>query len=261
DSINHKSWSSLKTAVQESQLLASDGAADDYFGISVSLSGNRALIGAPYDDNNGIKSGSAYVFELQSGSWVETAKLTANDGAAMDNFGWSVSLSGNRALIGARLDDDHGVNSGSAYVFELQSGSWGETVKLTAADGATGDNFGLSVSLFGDRALIGSIGDNDNGSDSGSAYVFELQAGNWAEFTKLVASDGAAGDYFGVSVSLSGDRASIGAWGDDDHGSKSGSAYVFDLNGVTWTETAKLTADDGAADDRFGLSVSLSGNR
>src|SRR5690554_1478701 len=122
DSINHKSWSSLKTAVQESQLLASDGAADDYFGISVSLSGNRALIGAPYDDNNGIKSGSAYVFELQSGSWVETAKLTANDGAAMDNFGWSVSLSGNRALIGARLDDDHGVNSGSAYVFELQSG-------------------------------------------------------------------------------------------------------------------------------------------
>ncbi len=250
------SWSEMNK-------LTSKGAADDQFGISVSLSaGNRALVGAYRDDDqSAANAGSAYVFELIAGSWSEVAKLTASDGSFGDQFGYSVSLSGDRALVGSIGDDDNGSESGSAYVFELIAGSWSEVAKLTASDGALGDQFGFSVSLSGDRALVGAIDGGDNGSESGSAYVFELIAGNWSEMAKLTASDDASGDQFGYSVSLSGDRALVGAYLDDDNGSNSGSAYVFDLSGGSWLETAKLTANDGENEDLFGSSVSLFGDR
>ncbi|MCH7638299.1 MAG: hypothetical protein IH855_02385 [Bacteroidetes bacterium] len=249
--------------VTEHKLTASDGAAEDIFGFSVSLSGDRALVGAIGDDDLGSASGSAYVFERQGdGSWLEVDKLTASDGAAIDAFGNSVSLSGDRALVGARGDDDLGNRSGSAYVFERQGdGSWLEVFKLTASDGAAEDLFG-SVSLSGDHALVGAQWDDDLGTDSGSAYVFERQGdGSWLEVDKLTASDGAAFDRFGSSVSLSeGTRALVGARDDDDP-AESGSAYVFERQGDgSWLEVDKLTASDGAADDVFGISVSLSGD-
>ncbi|MCX7545887.1 FG-GAP repeat protein [Marinicella gelatinilytica] len=247
--------------VETAKLVASDGAVADRFGVSVSLSGDRALIGSYKDDDNGSDSGSAYVFELQGGIWTETAKLTASDGAAYDYFAYSVSLSGDRALIGSYHDDDHGSNSGSAYVFDLQGGSWTETTKLTASDAAGGDQFGVSVSLLGGRALIGSFGDDDHANDAGSAYVFDLQVGGWIETIKLTASDATLKDYFGYAVSLSNNRALIGAYRNDDYGTDSGSAYIFDLQGGSWTETVKLLPDDGQTYDVFGYSVSLSGDR
>jgi uncharacterized repeat protein (TIGR01451 family) len=249
------SWSEM------AKLKPTDGAAIDYFGISVSLSGNRALVGAYFDDDNGSNAGSAYVFDFDGTNWSETAKLTPADGAASDYFGESVSLSGGRALVGARLDDDNGNTSGSAYVFDFDGTSWSETAKLTSADGAASDWFGESVSLSGDRALVGAYRDNDNGSSSGSAYVFDFDGTSWGETAKLKPTDGAEGDQFGESVSLSGDRALVGADGDDDNGSNSGSAYVFDFDGTSWSETTKLKPADGAASDFFGYSVSLSGDR
>ena len=246
--------------VTEHKLTASDGAADDWFGFSVSLSeGTRALVGAWMDDDQGTNSGSAYVYERQGdGSWLEVDKLTASDGAAGDGFGGSVSLSGDRALVGASGDAS---SRGSAYAYERQGdGSWLEVDKLTASDGAAGDQFGESVSLSGDRALVGAQFDNDLGTDSGSAYVYERQGdGSWLEVAKLTASDGAADDRFGVSVSLSETRALVAAYLDEDLGSQSGSAYVFERQGDgSWLEVAKLTASDGAALDQFGNSVSLS---
>lgn len=216
------------------------------------------MIGAIFDDDNGTDSGAAYIFELIGGNWTETAKLIASDGDVEDRFGSSVSLSGNRALIGA-----HGVGTkpGSSYVFDLQGGSWSQTAKLMASDGAANDYFGWSVSLYGDRALIGAYGDADNGSYSGSAYVFDLSGGSWAETAKLTAADGSANDYFGNTVSLFGDRALIGAFFDDAIGNDSGSAYVFDLQGGGWIETDKLIASDGAVNNYFGFSVSLSGEQ
>jgi uncharacterized repeat protein (TIGR01451 family) len=249
------------TSWSETDKLIADGAAGDQFGVSVSLAGDRALIGTRSDDDNGSGSGSAYVFDFDGTSWSETAKLTASDGAASDYFGWSVSLSGDRALIGAHRDDENGSDSGSAYVFDFDGSTWSETAKLTASDGAALDHFGWSVSLLGDRALIGAYRDEDNGFLSGSAYVFDFNGTSWSETDKLTANDGAAGDEFGYSVSLSGDRALIGAYLDDDNGTNSGSAYVFDFNGTSWSETDKLTASDGAASDNFGWSVSLSGDR
>ena len=143
----------------------------------------------------------------------------------------------------------------------MRSGTtWTQQQKLTASDGASEDRFGYSVSLSGDYALIGASFVDDNGSESGSAYVFVRSGTTWTQQQKLTASDGAANDHFGYSVSLSGDCALIGAWGDDDSGSESGSAYVFVRSGTTWTEQQKLTASDGASTDLFGYSVSISGD-
>jgi len=181
-------------------------------------------------------------------SWNEVAKLTASDGAAHDYFGTSVSLSGNRALVGAYQDDDNGSDSGSAYVFEWNGSAWTQVAKLTASDGAASDYFGHSVSLSGNRALVGAYRDDDNGTDSGSAYVFEWDGSAWTQVAKLTASDGAAYERFGYSVSLSGDRALVGAYLDDDNGSFSGSAYVLEVSAPLPVELASFTAvPDGEA--------------
>ncbi len=199
------------------KLIANDTAAGDYFGRSVALSGNFALIGA-YGHNS---SGSAYAFDARSGEQLH--KFTANDAAVSDSFGFSVALSGNLALIGAPFDDDHGSNSGSAYAFDARSGE--QLHKLTAAAGAAGDYLGISMAFNGNLALIGAYEDDEKGNNAGAAYVFDARTGN--QLAKLTAPDGAADDVFGTSVALSGNLALIGAPSDDDHGNNSGSAYFF----------------------------------
>jgi len=245
---------------QQAKLLAGDGAGEDYFGFSISLSSDTAVIGAYANDDNGSGSGSAYVFTQSGGAWTQQAKLLASDGAADDQFGQSVSLSGDTAVIGAWQDDDNGNESGSAYVFTRSDGVWTQQTKLLPSIGAADDLFGISVSLSGDTAVIGAVWDDDNGSDSGSAYVFTRSGGEWTQQAKLLASDGSADDWFGHHVSLSGGSVVIGANWDDDNGSKSGSAYVYTRSGGVWTQRAKLLASDGAADDSFGFSLSLSGD-
>ena len=244
------------------KLTASDGAAEDYFGFSVSISGDYAVIGAPHDDDTGPDSGSAYIFERDGlGNWNEVQKLIASDGDAEDYFGGSVSISGNYVVIGSRSRLN--ISSESAYVFERDElGNWSEVQKLTASDGASGDLFGVSVAISGGYAVVGAVYDDGNGSRSGSAYVFERDgAGNWFEAAKLIASDGAEWDIFGESVSISGDDAVIGAGYDDDNGSSSGSAYIFKRDGFgNWNEVQKLTASDGDAGDYVGYSVSISGD-
>ena len=244
---------------QQAKLTAADGATSDMFGSRVALDGNTALIGSYSDDDKGAESGSAYVFTRSGGTWSQQAKFTASDGAATDWFGYSVSLDGDTALIGSRNDDDKGADSGSAYVFTRSGGTWSQQAKFTAADGAAGDYFSFVLSLDGDTVLVGALQDDDKGSDSGSAYVFTRSGGTWSQQAKLTAADGAAGDVFGYSVSLDGNTALIGAYQDDDKGNDSGSAYVFTRSGGTWGQQAKLTAADGAANDFFGISVSLDG--
>jgi len=251
------------TPVEVAKLVADDGATNDFFGFSVALSGDTAVIGAfrDSDDVKGVDSGSAYVFTRSGTNWGQQAKLTATDGAANDTFGGNVALSGDTAVIGALGDDDdvNGVDSGSAYVFTRSGTSWSEQAKLSAADGAAGDEFGYSVALSGDTAVIGAARDDDKGNDSGSAYVFTRSGTSWSQQTKLTAADGVAGDVFSISVALSGDTAVIGADLDDEKGDNSGAAYVFTRSGSTWSQQAKLTADDGAAGDLFGIRVALSG--
>jgi uncharacterized protein YceK len=217
----------------EQKLFASDGAAGDCFGFMVSIKGDTALIGADWDDDNGVDSGSAYVFTRSGTTWTQQAKLIASDGVTGDDFsGGGVYLYGDTALIGAYLDDDNGVDSGSAYVFTRSGTTWTQEAKLLPSDGAANDQFSMgAVSLEGDTAFIGAWYNDDNGANSGSAYVFTRSGTTWTQQQKLLASDGAAGDQFGSSVALEGDTAFIGAWFDDDNGANSGSAYVFTKSG------------------------------
>ena len=240
------------TGAQLQKLTATDGAAFDEFGGSVALSGDTALVGAGRDDDNGVVSGSAYLFDTGTGAQLQ--KLTATDGAEFDQFGFSVALSGGTALVGAFGDDDNGTTSGSAYLFDTATGA--QLQKLTAPDGAANDQFGGSVALSGGTALVGARSDDDNGTNSGSAYLFDTVTG--ALLHKLTAPDGAANDLFGGSVALSGGTALVGALDDDDNGTSSGSAYLFDV--ATGDFIQKLTAPDGAANDFFGFSVALSGS-
>jgi hypothetical protein len=242
------------TWTQQAQLLASDGAVYDQFGCSVSLCGETALVGSYGHDSN---EGSAYVFIRTGTTWTLQAQLLASDGAENDQFGLSVALDGDTALIGAHWEDDNVVyDTGSAYVFTRIGATWSQQQKLLASDGAAYDEFGLSVSLSGNTALIGAP-KNDVASIPGSAYVFTRSGTTWTQQDKLVASDGAAPDYFGCSVSVDEDTALIGAFWGDGIQTDSGSVYVFTRTGTTWTQQDKLVASDGVGYEEFGYSVSL----
>lgn len=247
--------SPVAAQLNEAKLTAGDGVAGDQFGFAVAVSGDRALVGAFGSSGGGDSSGAAYVFEFDGVSWTETAKLVASDASAEDLFGYAVALDGDRALVGAPGDD---AEAGAAYVFDLSGGGWTESAKLTASDSAAADDFGISVALDSDRALIGAFGDD---AFTGAAYVFDRGASGWAETAKLVPATAAPGDDLGVSVALDGDRALVGADGDGDNGAAAGAAWVFELGGSGWSETAKLVAADGAAFDFLGYSVALDGDR
>ncbi|NOT00491.1 MAG: hypothetical protein HOP29_07675 [Phycisphaerales bacterium] len=252
---------------QQQKLTASDAAAGDQFGWSVSVSEDTVVVGAYADDHaGGSDAGSAYVFVRIGGVWTQQQKLTSPDAAADHQFGWSVSVSGDTVVVGARFDDDAGTHSGSAYVFFRSGTVWTQQQKLAASDAAAGDEFGYSVSVSGNTAIVGARGDDDAGSLSGSAYIYVRNGGVWTQEQKLTALDAAGDDLFGWSVALSGDTANVGAIFNDDAcpgdppNCDSGSAYVFVRSGNVWTQQQKLTASDAAALDRFGVSVSVSGN-
>jgi hypothetical protein len=256
---------------QQAELSASDGAAGDWFGDSVALSGdgNTAVLGASGHAVNGNQiQGAAYVFTNSAGSWSQQAELTASDGVYDDEFGISVALSsdGNTALVGALFHTVNGNTNyqGAAYVFTNSAGSWSQQQELTASDGAGGDLFGNSVTLSsdGNTALVGAYAHTVNGNRyQGAGYVFTNSAGSWSQQQELTASDGAESDYFGNSVALSsdGNTALVGAYAHTVNGNRyQGAGYVFTNSAGSWSQQAELTASDGVYDDEFGISVALS---
>jgi prepilin-type N-terminal cleavage/methylation domain-containing protein len=243
--------------VDPAKLLAADGASSDYFGYAVAIDGDTVVVGAYQDGDKGIGSGSAYVFTRTGGTWTQQAKLVPADGAAYDRFGSAVAVDADTIVVGAYGDDDKGTYSGSAYVFTRTGGTWTQQAKLVPADGAASDYFGYAVAVDADTIVVGAYKDDDKGSASGSAYVFTRTGGTWTQQAKLVPADGTAGDYFGFAVAVDADTIVVGAYGDDDKGADSGSAYVFTRTGATWTQQAKLTAPDGTANDYFGHAVAV----
>ncbi len=252
---------------QAAELRSPDDLSFGHFGYSAAVyddpfsdSGDYAIVGACGSDGKVPNSGAAYIFKQSSSFWSHHAKLTADDGKRNDDFGFSVSISGDMAIVGAYRSDGAGTDAGAAYIFKNSNGRWTQQAKLQASDARAEDHFGWSVSISGDYAIVGAHGRDDKGIESGAAYVFYNGGSGWIQQSKLLPSDGAAGDFFGFSVSVSGSYAIVGANADDDRGDRSGSAYIFSRNGTNWSQTAKLTAGDGSAGSFFGRSVSLSEN-
>jgi hypothetical protein len=187
------------------------------------------------------------------------ARFVAGDRAAADEFGYSIAVSGNTAVVGARYDDhDALTDAGAAYVFTLVSGVWTQQAKLVAGDAASNDRFGTSVAIDGNTILVGaSYDDTINGVNSGSVYIFDRVGTNWSLTDWLKASDGAVDDLFGSSVSISGDWAAVGAYGVSGD---TGEAYVFERISGVWWDAVKLTDATGAIGDRFGRAIAISGD-
>ncbi len=246
--------------VQQAKLLPSGGEAYDFFGHVVAIDGDTALVGAYRDNEMAENAGAAYVHVRSGTTWIQQAKLTASEGEYYDRLGIAVSLDGETAIAGAWGDDDIGVDAGAAYVFVRSGTSWSRQAKLTAPDGITLDMFGSAASVDGDTALVGAPHHGDQGYGYGAAYVYVRSGTSWSLQAKLTANDPVAYAWLGESVSLDGDTALVGAWGDDVHGPDSGSAYVFVRTGTTWSQQAKLVAPVGAAGDNFGYSTSVHGD-
>jgi hypothetical protein len=250
---------------QQAKLIASDGAANDFFGTSVGISGDYAIIGSPYNTVGfNPNQGSAYIFFRSGTTWVQQAKIIAADGTPNCRFGTSVSISGDNAVVGAPYSTvGFNPNQGAAYIFSRSGSVWPQQQKLTASDGAPNDQFGNNVSISGLYVAVGAD-DDDIGAntDQGSVWIYGPFLGiNWTTLAKLTASDGASFDYFGSAISISGDYIIIGAWGAN---ALHGAAYIFMSVFGIWSSgqayQAKLNSANAANETGFGFSVSMSGD-
>ena len=235
------------------KLTASDAEISDAFSRSVAVSNDTAVVGAPAEDTGGDRAGAAYVFGRNEGgadNWGEVKKLTAFDAQAGDRFGHDVALSGDTTVIGAYNEDAGGGpfdEFGAAYVFERDQGgvdNWGEVKKLTASDAQANDEFGFSVAISGETAVVGARGEDAGGSSAGAAYFFQRDQGgadNWGQLKKLTASDAQAGDLFGGIVAVSGETAVVAAVSEDAGGSSAGAAYIFQEPEPPATSTPTVT--------------------
>ena len=194
----------------EQKATASDADTLNWFGSSVAVDGDYAIVGAYGNDDYGTWSGSAYIFRCSGGVWTEQAVLYADDLDAGDELGRSVAISGGYAIAGAHYKD-----GGAAYIYYKDQGgtdAWGQQAKLVADDGETSDCFGESVAISGNHAVVGAHCDEHSGiSNAGSAYIFYRSGTTWSQQAKLTASDAAEADQFGRSVAISGDWAIAGA--------------------------------------------------
>ncbi|MCS5606759.1 MAG: FG-GAP repeat protein, partial [Alphaproteobacteria bacterium] len=303
----------------EDKIVASDAAVNDAFGKSVAISGDYAIVGTPNDDDGVSFSGSAYIFKRNGNEWEQLNKIVASDPNNNDQFGYSVAIDGDYAVVGAHTKNDvdgqqsygaayvfhrgadgnwtqqqrliaentetikyirFGISvdidgdyvvvgahnpwsgggstnffNGAAYVYVRNNTTWTQQQRLVHPDpklttenaGGSSDYFGNSVSISGNYIIVGTPNDNEDANQAGAAYIFTRSNTSWSSPEQIVASDAAAGDGFGNSVAIDGEYAIVGAHGDDDGGSGSGSAYIFKWDGTSWPHQDKIVASDAAA--------------
>lgn len=234
------------------------------FGNAIGVNGNTMVVGARFDSTTASQAGAAYVYVLSGGTWTQQAVLLANDGAVADKFGYSVAISGDTIIVGSYNDDAPLSNGGSAYVFVRSGTTWSFQQKLTASDGTADDEFGNSVGIVGDTAVVGAhFADIPGTSSAGSVYVFRRTGTIWNQTQKLASTAGpfgVFGNYFGESIATSGTRIAIGATGDNTPETAAGAVYVFADTGGSYSLQQKLTISNGTNGDIFGCSVAIEGN-
>lgn len=242
-----------KAWVEEAVLFASGSELADSFGWSVEIDAGRIVVGAPGEN---FETGAAYVFALDGTTWLEEARLAAVDGASGDAFGRSVSVLGDRIVVGAIRNIDANATSGSVYVFRREGKSWLDEQKLSASDAPELIAFGLAVSMDGTSILVGAPNDDELGINAGSAYVFRKDASEWIQQAKLTASDTVTLDAFGGAAALRRNIAVIGRSGRNDEEDRAGAAYLFKRHQDQWFEVDKLVASE--ANPSIGLGVAIS---
>ena len=274
----------------EVKLTASDAAAGDNFGSAVAIGNSKVAVGAKNENAGGTAAGAAYVYNLDGSGEV---KITASDAAANDEFGFAVAIANNKVYVGSptsplapttssvyiynldgsgesKITASDGINYakfgsslatghdklvvgargevGAVYVYDLDGSN---EVKITASDGAMSDNFGCAVAIGSNKIVVGASLDDDDGSSSGSAYVYNLDG---TGEVKITASDAAAGDEFGKSVAVGGNKVYVGASKEDTGGSDTGSIYIYNLDG---SGESKIPNPEGDGNARFGASMAL----
>jgi hypothetical protein len=250
-----------RALIEAQTLTANDAAADAYFGQVMAVDGNTLAVASPRANGVGDASGAVYVYTKSGDNWTLQEKVTASDTGADDNFGAALALDGDTLVVGAPIKNS---NTGAVYVFTRSGTDWTEQTKITNTDPASdGDLFGSSLALEGMTLVIGSPFQGDGMFPKGAAYVYEGSGASWTRKQKLTLTDGLqAGDFFGASVALDGTRILVGAPFQSTSFLDTfiGAAYIFTLSGDTWTQTGKLTANNGAEEDYFGWSVALEGD-
>lgn len=242
--------------IETAKLTASDGKAGDWFGYPVAIDGDTIVLGARLVDGG---SGAAYVFRRRDNGWFQEARLDA--WLFSQEFGRGVAVSGDTIAVGGPFDTSQGTSSGAVFMFQKVDGVWSPDVKLTANDQSSFFYFGHSVAIEDDVLVVGAFSANTTRVHSaGAVYVFKRDGSGWHEVAKLFASDGTSNDVFGFGIAIDGDTILVGADNNDAVADSSGAAYIFRDIGGRWLEEAKITASDGAEDDRFGSAVALRGN-
>jgi len=291
----------------QAMLKASNPGASDGFGRSVALHGNTLIVGASNEDSNAVgvngvqsnnsasNAGAAYVYVRVGSSWTQQAYLKASNTESNDQFGYSVALSGDTAVVGAVDEDSNALgingvqsnnsqsNAGAAYVFTRSGSTWSQQAYVKASNTDNGDQFGIALALDGETLVVGSAGEssafagvnavqsNEDAPDSGAVYVFVRNGAVWSQQAYIKASNPTEGDIFGGEVALDGDTLVVGAYSEgssaqgvngpqgDESAPLSGAAYVFERSGTSWSQLAYLKASNTEADDIFGGSAAISG--
>lgn len=245
---------------EQAKLTPSDGTAYDYFGFTVAIDGDTAVVGAYLHDGVRYNGGAVYVFTREAGVWTQQAKLRASDAYVGQLFGTSVSIHKDTLVVGAPGDPQGGHGAGAIYVFVRNGAAWKQQDKLVALDAMPGQSFGRSVAVYEDTILVGADGDAVGSPNSGAAYVFIRNFGIWTEQDKFKPFDAESDEYFGFSVALNEDTAVIGAPRDHEANWNTGALYVYKRSDWWWLKDAKLFADDAPFGANFGWSVELSGD-
>jgi len=251
-------------AASETKIIAPDAGASDYFGCSAAISGDYVIVGAHSESAGGDNAGAAYVFyRIGENTWNPGTKLVASDPQDYDHFGWSVSISGDYAIVGAYGEDTAASNAGAAYLYHRTGeNTWDAGVKILASDAEIYDNFGYSVSISGDYAIVGADFEDGAGTEYGAAYIYRRTGTNtWDTGTKIAASTPGNEYHFGRAVAISGNYAVVGAPFETEGAAAAGAAYVFPRTGTnTWDTGTRIVAPDPQASDFFGEAVAIWGD-
>ncbi|MBT7469179.1 MAG: hypothetical protein HN692_02085, partial [Candidatus Cloacimonetes bacterium] len=241
----------------EQKVFAGDGSGEDYFGQSVSISGEYAIVGAPLKN---FPLGAAYLHKRINNQWLEIEKIQASDSTNTQGFGSSVFINGDYMMISA--NHYYSNSSGSTYIYHNDGENWNEVDIITASGSPICDQYGCSVGITenGEYAIVGAYNDDENGENSGAVYVYQQINSEWNLQTKIMAYDGSLQDLFGCSVFITNNLIFVSAINDDDNGEESGSVYIYENNGTNWEFHSKIIASHNTSNDQFGVSISVCGD-